>query len=86
MELQQVWPEEEPGMTPLLARYRQEQLAAHHRELVRIAAPSQTLEAVDQADHPRRFEFPQPQDLRGIPVIGHGVGGAIPGSLPHSIR
>lgn len=72
-------------MTPLLSRYRQEELAATHRELVRIAAPSQTLEAVD-AHQPTRFDFPEPQSLRGIPVIGHGVGGAIPGSLPHSIR
>lgn len=68
-------------MTPLLARYRQEQLAAQHRELVRIAAPSQTLEAVEH-HHQRRFDFPEPQSLRGIPVIGHGVGGAIPGTKP----
>lgn len=70
--------------SPLLARFRLEEIAAEHRQAVHIAAPSQTMESVEEERS--RFEFPEPQDLRGIPVIGHGVGGAIPGSLPHSIR
>lgn len=32
-----------------------------------------------------RFEFPNPVDLRGIPAIGRGVGGCIPGTRPDAI-
>jgi hypothetical protein len=34
----------------------------------------------------RRFEFPSPTDLRGIPAIGHGVTGTIRGTDPGQLR
>jgi hypothetical protein len=34
----------------------------------------------------RRFEFPIPTDLRGIPAIGHGVNSTIRGTDPSAIR
>lgn len=30
----------------------------------------------------REFRFPMPQDVRGIPVVGPGVGGVQPGTNP----
>ena len=44
-------------------------------------------QAVDP--HPNATKLPgDPWALRGVPVVGvyGGVGGAIPGTLPHSIR
>lgn len=45
-------------------------------------------QAEQQPEPTRRFEFPEPQSLRGIPAIGRGVRGAItelppPGSDQH---
>lgn len=31
------------------------------------------------------FEFPDPVDLRGIPVIGRGIAGIAPGTRPDAI-
>lgn len=33
----------------------------------------------------RRFEFPNPVDMRGIPALGRGVGGTIRGTRPDKI-
>jgi hypothetical protein len=33
----------------------------------------------------RRFEFPNPVDMRGIPALGRGVGGTIRGTRPDAI-
>ena len=33
----------------------------------------------------RRFEFPNPVDMRGIPALGPGVGGTIRGTRPDRI-
>lgn len=33
----------------------------------------------------KRFEFANPVDLRGIPAIGRGVSGCIPGTRPDGI-
>ena len=70
----------------LLARYRQEELASQHRQLIRIAAPAQSMDVVQDVRTYQQTKGGDPRELRGIPVIGHGVGGAIPGTLPHSIR
>jgi hypothetical protein len=73
-------------MSQLLSRYRLEEIAAQHRQAVRIAAPAQTIDVVQDMQRYEQTKGGDPRELRGIPVIGHGVGGAIPGSLPHSIR
>jgi hypothetical protein len=47
-----------------------------------------------QPDDPRTIQHARPHqthqasagDLRGIPAIGRGVAGAIPGSSPHAIQ
>lgn len=45
--------------------------------------------AAEATPHPNSFKLPgDPWALRGIPAVGvrGGVGGAIPGTLPHAIR
>jgi hypothetical protein len=71
--------------TLLWLRRRQESVALD-RKLIQIA---NEVDAT-QPDCPTAPRATLPGDsrrLRGIPVVGaRGVGGAIPGTLPHSIR
>lgn len=44
---------------------------------------------VEAEPHPNGYKLPgDPWALRGIPAVGvrGGVGGAIPGTLPHNVR
>jgi hypothetical protein len=52
------------------------------RALARAAAESGGNIAHERA---ARFEFQDPVDLRGIPAIGRGVAGHIPGTHPEKI-
>lgn len=63
------------------------------RELERVAVENVNraiLEArSDDELTPRRWDDPNggdAQKLRGIPVVGSGMGGAIPGTSPHNVR
>lgn len=64
-------------MSRLLARLQRQKLEAEQRRLVDEALLTADRRHVD----PRTAEG-DPERLRGIPVIGRGVGGAIPGTRP----
>lgn len=70
-------------MSALLARWRRTELELHHAQLIRKACPDT---GPTPTHVPNRFDFPEPQSLRGIPAIGRGVTGAITGTVPHTIR
>jgi hypothetical protein len=52
-------------------------VAAIVRPVVEAAARGETVELPD-----RRLVVPEPGELRGIPVVGAGVGGVIRGTHP----
>lgn len=57
-------------------------LAAKNAKLLAQLARESSGNLAEEREERRRFEFPEPADLRGIPAIGRGVGGAIPGTRP----
>jgi hypothetical protein len=68
----------------LLSRFRKKQLDAEQAEKVRKAVQESRN---DEELQPRQHELTKPGDprqLRGIPCLAQGVGGAIAGSLPHA--
>lgn len=59
----------------------------HHAYLTR-QANAQLIARLSPDKRPatttNRFEFPDPVDLRGIPVCGQGVGSTMPGTQPEN--
>lgn len=66
----------------LLGRFHRRQLAARDAQ-VRSQALLESGSAAPE-EHRRKvtLELADPQDLRGIPVVGRGIGGTSPGSNP----
>ena len=60
----------------------------HHAYLQRLAHlkthPPQPTMTDDTHKPSRHFEFPDPVDLRGIPVTGPGVGSTMRGTQPEN--
>lgn len=67
---------------PTYVRSHRDRVAAA-QERTRIAIAAGTV-----APHPNnpRAAPGDPQRLRGIPVIGHGIGGTSPGTNPANVR
>lgn len=69
----------------LLERFRQ--ACAARIQIVKIQqAVTESREDDEQKPRHELTKPGDPEKLRGIPVIGRGVGGAIKGSSPHQIR
>jgi hypothetical protein len=63
-----------------MARWRRDELEAEHSQRLREAIRQGDAEIFEPS---KRFEFPEPGSIRGVPLIGHGVRGAIRGTVPH---
>jgi hypothetical protein len=62
---------------------RHHEHARHAVLLARIARDTGgQVDVAREASKARRFEFPNPVDMRGIPALGKGVGGTIRGTSP----
>ena len=58
-----------------------------HAFQLRLANAQRIARLTESAPAPHvssSFSFPDPVDLRGIPAIGRGVGGTIPGTQPEN--
>lgn len=76
---------EEPiGYDARLLRHlrRQQEHRAHMRILLDLAEETGGNIAEEREKARRRWAPPDPVDLRGIPAVGRGVGGAIRGTRP----
>lgn len=67
----------------ILPRYRDASPLLERHRLKRQQAIA-LAETAGDTPLPKRVTKAEPGDLRGIPVIGPGVGGASPGTSPHN--
>ena len=69
-------------MSRLRPRYTEQFIAADPLELAMAAQTAR--EEAARAKITAGAPTPDPQDLRGIPVVGRGIGGTSPGTNPLS--